>query len=135
MVRGAVLPMGLVFALALPLQARAADPDPWFGRDKALHFGISAALAGSGYAAGALIFPEHRTAPFLTGAGLSLTLGVGKEVLDHLSGRRFSARDLVWDVAGTAVGLAVAWAIDALLIRPLTRSHDRAMGAASWSRP
>ncbi len=113
------LPFGMILALCLPMTAAAADDDPWFGRDKALHFGLSAALAGTGYAGGALLFPGHRSAPFLTGAGLALGLGVGKELVDHLSGRRFSMRDLAWDVAGTAVGLVVAWAVDTLIVRPL----------------
>lgn len=132
--RTSALPVGLLFALALPMSAAASDEDPWFGRDKALHFGVSTALASTGYAAGALLFPEHRTAPFLTGAGFSLTLGVGKEVFDHLSGRRFSMRDLAWDVAGTAVGLVVAWAVDVLIVRPLLQGPaDRRL--AVWSFP
>src|SRR6218665_803793 len=43
--------------------------DSWFARDKALHYGVSAGLAGAGYVGGALLFdaPEAR---WLPGAGV-----------------------------------------------------------------
>ena len=47
------LALGLAAAVT-PARASAADPDPWLGPDKALHFGISAGLAGGGYALSAL---------------------------------------------------------------------------------
>lgn len=94
--------------------------DDWLGRDKALHFGASAALASGGYLAGALA--SDSTWPrWAAGAGLALGAGVGKELWD-LSGRGDpSWKDLAWDVAGTASGLAFAWAVERLIERLFAR--------------
>jgi putative lipoprotein len=106
-------------SLLAPLSARGEEPAPaprddWFGRDKALHFGVSVGLAGAGYAGGALLF-EEPGARWLTGAGVSLTAGVGKELYDAGRGSFFSFKDLTWDVVGTATGLGLSWAVDRLL--------------------
>jgi putative lipoprotein len=105
-----------VVAVFLPLTApaRAADPDPWFGRDKALHFGASATIAGVGYGATAAA-TESRPPRLLIGGGLALAAGVGKELLDATGSGDASFRDLTWDVVGTATGLGVAWLIDRLI--------------------
>src|SRR5690606_6983608 len=102
--------------------ATVHDPDPWLGRDKALHFGVSVGLSAAGYGVGAALFPESEWAPFATGAGLSLSLGIGKEVFDQLQGRHFSWKDLTWDVLGTATGMALSWAIHTFVLRPLLSS-------------
>jgi putative lipoprotein len=104
--------------LLAPLSALAAPRGgDWLGRDKALHFGISAGLAGAGYLGGTLLFEEPR-ARWLTGAGLSLALGLGKELHDAgRVGNRFSIEDLTWDVLGTAYGLAMSWLMERLLPR------------------
>lgn len=92
-----------------------AQEDPWFGKDKAMHFGASAALAVGGYTIGAVVF-EDRNAALASGAGLALSAGIGKEVYDAAGHGTASGRDLVWDVAGTATGLAVAWLFDRLVL-------------------
>jgi len=100
--------------------ARAADPDPWFGPDKKLHFEYSAAIAAGGYAAGALLAqlsdrPEgrcDRRIRFAVGGTLALGAGVGKELWDLSGHGDASFRDLTWDVIGTAAGLALAAAVD-----------------------
>jgi putative lipoprotein len=112
----------LCLALLVPPSARGGEPeipsrDDWFGQDKALHYGVSAGLAGAGYAGGALLFDEPG-ARWLTGAGLALGAGVGKEVYDAWRGSFFSFKDLTWDVLGTATGLALSWAIDRLFFHP-----------------
>jgi len=100
-----------------PARARAADDDPWFGRDKALHFGASAVLALGGYALGAAFFDE--TPPRLaTGAGVALGAGIAKELADLAGAGSASWRDIVWDVAGTGTGLLLAWGADELLLAP-----------------
>jgi len=109
-----VLAASVLALLASSPDARAASPDPWFGRDKLLHFGVSAGLASGGYWTAALLTDE----PFVklgVGAGTALAAGTAKELWD-LSGRgNASWRDLTWDVVGTLCGLAVSWGLDWLL--------------------
>src|SRR5690606_29661856 len=85
-------PLGALLLCATPLTASAdvAQADPWFGRDKALHFGVSVGLAATGYTAGALAFPDSKAAPWVTGAAFSLSLGLGKELVDHFRQGHFS---------------------------------------------
>lgn len=93
---------------------RADDPDPWFGRDKMLHFGASAVLAGGGYAAGTALF-DARYEALLLGGGVALTAGATKELADMAGAGTPSWRDFAWDVVGTAVGLGLAWGVDLAL--------------------
>lgn len=121
MMRHAVPLLAAMLTLGAPSVARAADPDPWFGRDKALHFGVSGALAAGGYAAGAALF-DARGHALLFGGGVALAAGVGKEVLDAAGLGDPSFKDLAWDVAGAALGLALAWSVDAL-VRGVDADH------------
>ena len=105
---GSTAALVTVAALALAPAARA---DAWFGRDKAKHFGASAALAVGGYGAASL-FTARQPPRLLTGAALALTCGIGKELIDRYSGGDPSMRDVTWDVMGTATGLLIAWAFD-----------------------
>ena len=106
-------PLALTVAL-FSGNAAASDSDPWLGPDKALHFGVSAALAAGGYAASSP-WLGTRNERALAGSLFSLTLGAGKELYD-LTGRGDpSWRDFTWDVVGTAVGVALAVGVDALL--------------------
>jgi putative lipoprotein len=102
--------------------------DPWWGKDKARHFGASAALAMGGYAAAAP-FTERPPLRLASGAALALSLGIAKELADRHTGGDPSLRDLTWDLAGTATGLCTAWLIDRWLFggrgsgeRPIARS-------------
>lgn len=108
----------LCLSLLAPLSARGEvsetpSRDDWLGPDKALHFSVSAGLAGAGYAGGALLF-EAPEARWLTGAGVALGAGVAKELYDAGRGSFFSVKDLTWDVLGTATGLGLSWAVDRL---------------------
>lgn len=94
--------------------AMASDTDPWFGPDKALHFGASAVIAGGGYALGTGLAQERWKA-FALGGGMAVTAGALKEGLDALGMGTPSWRDFTWDVAGAIVGLGVAYAVDALV--------------------
>jgi putative lipoprotein len=100
----------------LPTAARA-DDDPWFARDKALHFGASATLAAGGYALGAALF-DGVPPRFATGAGLALGAGVAKELADLAGAGHASWRDLAWDVVGTGAGLLLAWSADEVFFSP-----------------
>jgi putative lipoprotein len=112
----------LCLSLLVPLSARggASGPssrDDWFSQDKFLHFGVSAGLAGAGYTSGALLFDAPH-ARWLTGAGVALGVGLGKELYDAGRGSIFSWKDLSWDVLGTGTGLALSWAIERLFFPP-----------------
>jgi len=100
-----------------PTAARASDPDPWLGRDKMLHFGVSAALAAGGYAAGSLAW-DGTGERLAAGAGFSLALGAAKELADMAGYGDPSWRDFAWDVVGTGAGLLLAWSVDELFFRP-----------------
>ncbi len=105
----------LAIVVSVSPRARA---DEWLARDKALHFGASAVLAGSGYAAGTAVFDgRDRAASFALGGGVALGAGLAKEGLDAAGLGDPSWKDLAWDVIGTAIGLGVAWGID-LVVRP-----------------
>jgi putative lipoprotein len=108
------------FALAiLPLcfastPSLAADRDPWWGQDKALHFSACFMVAGDGYA-GTSLFSKRETTRLGTGAGLAIAAGAAKEVYDRYAGGDASVRDLTWDVVGAATGTMVSWLVDRYL--------------------
>lgn len=95
-----------------------ADPDPWFGVDKALHFAAGAGLGGGGYGLGVLAFDE-RWAGVAFGAGLGLALAGLKEGLDAAGLGTPSYKDFIWGLLGTSLGVGVAIAFDAALRGPL----------------
>ncbi len=99
-------------ALGLFVRPAHADEDPWFGRDKALHFGATFVIAGGGYGIGALAGMEGYTPRLILGGSLGLGAGLGKEAIDLAGYGDPSYKDLVWDVAGTAVGLGLSALID-----------------------
>lgn len=91
--------------------AGAQSNDPWWGRDKALHLSVSAALSSAGYAASSLVLdqPWQRAS---AGAAFALSLGIGKEIRDSMGYGQASYKDLMYDVAGTALGLTLAYLVD-----------------------
>jgi putative lipoprotein len=122
---------GVTTAVAMMVAALGAGParaqahrhapndDAWWGADKALHVSASAGLAAAGYG-GAAPLTEDRRWRLAAGGGLALAAGLTKEAYD-LSGRSDpSARDLTWNVIGTAAGLLLAITVDHLLARWLT---------------
>jgi putative lipoprotein len=112
-----------------------ADDDAWLGPDKALHFGVSTAIASGSYAGSALLLdPAWQRA--LAAAGLTLSVGAGKELYDAGGHGDPSWRDFTWDVLGCAVGVGVALLID-LALRPPPRaaaSHVSSVSLRSQSR-
>jgi putative lipoprotein len=92
-------------------RAETADADPWWGRDKALHFSASASLAVVGYA-GTSMGTENRAARAAGGAALAVGAGVGKELWDLDGHGDASWRDLTWDLIGAATGVLFSLAID-----------------------
>lgn len=98
-------------------RAKAADPDPdpWFGRDKALHFGVSAGIAAGTYGVGrALVFDKRFDAALVAG-GVTLAIGAAKEGYDALGYGDPSWKDFTWDAIGTVTGVAIGLGIDLLI--------------------
>lgn len=110
--RGACAVVPLVGAALLASgSARATDPDPWLGRDKVLHFGVSTGLAGAGYGFSAIGTDDIRLR-IAFGAGTGIVLGAAKEILDLAGFGTPSWKDFTWDLIGTAVGVGIAVSID-----------------------
>jgi putative lipoprotein len=101
----------LLLAVASP---SVAEPDPWWGQDKALHFSASFVFAGDGYATAAVL-SKHEGYRLLAGFAFASAAGAAKEVYDGASGGDASLRDLTWDVIGGVTGAAVSWIIDRCL--------------------
>jgi uncharacterized protein YfiM (DUF2279 family) len=103
----------VVFGLLLgcsadPRAAPAAPPsssDAWFAEDKLRHFAMSFAATGFAYG-GARFALEPRPARVTAGAA-ALAAGIGKEVHDARQGRPVSLRDMAWNIAGVALGIAL----------------------------
>lgn len=95
--------VALVVALACT-SAVAAD-DPWFGSDKALHFGATFGIAALGYGSSRALLHLSPEASVGAGVSLSLAVGVVKELVDLRHGDS-SLRDVVFDVLGAATGAA-----------------------------
>jgi putative lipoprotein len=108
---------GIALVLFLCLAARPCrasdrdDADPWWGKDKALHFSASALIAVDGYAAASLVSKREAVR---AGAGslLAFAAGAAKEIYDRSAGGDPSLRDLTWDVVGAATGTALSWLVD-----------------------
>jgi putative lipoprotein len=107
-IRGALV---LGVAMLLGSKVRAQDADPWFGRDKALHFAASASLATVAYAGTSLV-TDDRPTRIVAAATVALAAGVLKEVWDLTGHGDASWRDLTWDVVGTTTGVLLAYGID-----------------------
>ncbi|MBX3182629.1 MAG: hypothetical protein KIT72_19460 [Polyangiaceae bacterium] len=114
MMKQLIIALGCAGLLLTPRPAHASDPDPWFGRDKWLHFSASAALAGVGYAGSSLVF-ESRTTRAAVGGGFALSAGITKELVDLGGGGHASMRDLTWNLLGTLVGVGLSLLVDSLL--------------------
>ena len=101
-----------ILPIAAPCFAESADP--WWGRDKAIHFSASLILAGDGYATAATL-TRRESVRVGVGASVAFAAGASKEVYDRYSGGDASMRDLTWDVVGAATGSIVSWLIDRYL--------------------
>ncbi len=97
--------------------APSPDPDPWWGRDKALHFSGSFALATGSYALGVATL-DRRWVGLIFGTTFPLALGGLKEGLDAAGLGDPSWKDFAWDCIGTALGVGVSITFDAALRGP-----------------
>lgn len=120
----------MALAATTPARADGSDPDPWLGRDKALHFGVSASLAGAGYGAGRVWVFDRRLDAALVAGSFTLAIGAAKESYDALGHGDPSWRDFTWDAIGTAVGLGIGLGVD-YLVAHLTRAKPPAPASAA----
>jgi len=97
-----------------PPIAVASDRDPWWGRDKQLHFAVSVGLANTAYLGASFLTPReiHRT---IIAETVAFSAGIAKEVYDKFNHGDPSYRDLTWDLIGSTTGTVVAWLIDRYL--------------------
>jgi putative lipoprotein len=106
-----------------PHRAWADDPDPWFARDKALHFDVSAGIAAATYGVSAgWITPDARWKALAIGGGVALGAGAAKELIDLAGHGDASWKDFAWDAIGTVAGLGLAWGVD-LLVGGVDHAH------------
>jgi uncharacterized protein YfiM (DUF2279 family) len=101
----------LAFAALVGVPAHVGADDRWFARDKAQHFGATAALGAGGYAVASTIAERER---WRVAAGIGAGIGAAatKELWDRSHAGDASWRDLAWGAVGTATGVTIAWAID-----------------------
>jgi len=82
--------------------------DKWWGRDKAKHFVVSAFLAGASYKIYRDGLHNKKEHSLYFSTGFTLSLGLGKELHDETRPqKRFSYKDLVYDLLGIGVGLFI----------------------------
>jgi uncharacterized protein YfiM (DUF2279 family) len=98
-----LLTFRLTFAGAAPVPT---TPDRWFAEDKIQHMALSFAVTNLSYGTARLVGIDRR--PAQVAAGITAgAAGIGKEIYDLSTGGHFSLKDLVWDGAGIAAGLAL----------------------------
>jgi len=84
------------------------EKDPWFGKDKVQHFVVSAFLTGYTYVALKESLDVGQNRSTYWASGISLSLGVGKEVADLKRKRgHASLKDLLADILGVAAAAFV----------------------------
>lgn len=116
--------------LTMLLTTETVLADDWWGQDKALHFTISFGIGSAGYAL-AVPVTEHREYRALSGIGAGFAIGAAKEGYDASGAGDPSWRDFAWDVAGTAVGVLMAYAVDHLVTTALVAPGGDASRAPS----
>jgi uncharacterized protein YfiM (DUF2279 family) len=78
-------------------------PDRWFARDKALHLTASALIQSVGHSVLRANGRTYRDAAW-TAAGVTMSVGLAKELWDRHDGRYVSPKDLTADALGTGLG-------------------------------
>jgi putative lipoprotein len=115
--------VAMIFLTCSHAQAAEPDPDPWWGKDKALHAGISFALASGSYGISTwLVRPKWQR--IALASSVALGAGISKELWDLSGHGDPSWRDFTWDVIGTALGVTAAWLLD-LALSPAPQSQSQ----------
>jgi uncharacterized protein YfiM (DUF2279 family) len=78
--------------------------DPWFGRDKVLHFSAGMAIPGLTYHFYVCRLNRGEKRGRVYAVSLTILLAVGKEVYDKKKKGHFSWKDLAWGGLGLAAG-------------------------------
>lgn len=82
--------------------------DHWLARDKASHLALGFSLVGFGYHLARFEGRQGRGAARAASFGASAAVGLGKELWDRRRPRgRFSYKDLICDLAGAGLGMAI----------------------------
>ena len=103
--------MKLVLFVAMFGGPQRPHEDPWFGRDKLLHFTASAVVQCAAHAALRSTGSDYAAAS-RGAAVVTLTVGVSKELWDRHQGGDASLRDLAWDGIGGVSGAVVVRQVD-----------------------
>lgn len=103
----------LAIATLVGASANVRADDRWFARDKAEHFGATAALGAGGYALASTVAERERWR-VAAGIGGGLGAAAAKELWDRSHAGDASWRDFAWGAVGTTTGVTIAWAIDRL---------------------
>lgn len=85
--------------------------DPWFGRDKLLHFTASALIQTAAHSTFRWRGASYERASW-GAAAVTASAGIGKELWDRHRRRDFSFRDLAWDGIGGLTAAAVIRQVD-----------------------
>ena len=89
-------------------KAKTKWVDKWWGKDKARHFLVSAFLAGTCYKIYHNQLHNKKEHSLYFSTGFTLSLGLGKEIYDDTRPqKKFSYKDLVYDIMGIGVGLLI----------------------------
>ena len=101
----------LAFTLFTGGPSAPSPRDPWFGRDKFLHFTASALIQGAAHSAFRARGASYERASW-GAAAVTASAGIGKELWDRHRKREFSLRDLTWDGVGGISGAIVVRQLD-----------------------
>lgn len=118
-VRAAVSLAAAALVTSAGLSVAHAEPpslDPWFARDKALHFAASTVVGAGGYGLSS-IFTDELAGRAAFGASLAIGVGIAKEAFDAAGYGDPSVRDFTWDLLGAATGVVVALTVN-LAVEP-----------------
>lgn len=111
MISGFKVITAILMLLTLSSCALAGETgdDKWFAADKLKHFGYSAFLSGGTFTVARKHFDCSRNESFAFSIGITISLGGAKEIIDSRApGQTSSYKDLIWDIAGAAVGAFLA---------------------------
>ena len=81
--------------------------DPWFARDKILHFSAGFAIPGLTYHFYVCRLERDEDRGKVYAVSLTALLALGKELYDKKTKNRFSWKDLAWSGMGLAVGYLI----------------------------